>query len=85
MEVMILPSPKAAQSAEKADHRTLLWAGIRLALGTAQITGASAGLVLLCRTGASKATVITVAITGGYTVISRLLFRGRPAPDSRDE
>ena len=78
MDTMTLPAPKAASAPEGADRRTVLWAGVRLALGVTQITGATAALTFLIRTGASRATVITVVITGGFTLASRLLFRGRP-------
>lgn len=80
MHAMFFPSPKATPGPSGEERRTLLWAGIRLALGTAQVTGASMGAVFLIRTGASKVTFITVAITAGFTLASRLLFRGRPGP-----
>ena len=60
-----------------ADRR---WALVRLALGVAQMSGASAGLVLLVQTGANEWTLALIAATGVLTTLSVLLFgswRGR--------
>jgi hypothetical protein len=47
---------------------------LRLAFGSVQIMGASAGLYLLLKTGASVATGLVVGITMVVTIVSRLLF-----------
>ena len=59
----------AAQQAQ--ERRRALF---RLAFGSLQIMGASAGLYLLLKTGASVATGIVVTATMVMTIISRLLF-----------
>jgi hypothetical protein len=58
------------------ERRTLIRAGVRLALGTAQITGASTALVSLIQTGPRRLTMITTVVTAGFTIASRVIFRG---------
>jgi hypothetical protein len=68
----------------------MAWACLRLALGFAQIAGATAALILLLRTGVNRFSGGVVALTGVFTVISRLLFRRRrpafpPQPNSSSQ
>lgn len=58
----------------------VIWALVRLSLGFGQIAGATAGLILLLRTGVNRYSVGAVALTGVFTVLSRLLFRRRAFP-----
>ena len=55
--------------------REIAWAIVRLILGVIQIVGATAGLVFLIGTGASRITFAVVAVTGLSTVLSRILFQ----------
>lgn len=55
--------------------REIAWAIVRLILGVIQIVGATAGLVFLIGTGASRITFAVAAVTGLFTVLSRILFR----------
>ena len=55
--------------------REIAWAIVRLILGVIQIVGATAGLVFLIGTGASRTTLTVAAVTGLFTVLSRILFR----------
>ena len=55
--------------------REIIWAVVRLILGVIQIVGAASGFVFLIRTGASRITFGVVAVTGLFTVLSRILFR----------
>ena len=57
--------------------REIAWAIVRLILGLIQIVGATAGLVFLIGTGASRITFAVVGITGLFTVLSRILFGDR--------
>jgi hypothetical protein len=50
---------------------------LRLLFGVAQIAGATASVLLLLSSGVNKVTVITVAVTGVITVLSRILFSPR--------
>jgi len=56
--------------------RELWWARVRIALGTSQIVGAVAMLLLLARTGASPFTIAMGIVTAALVAISLLLFRG---------
>lgn len=64
-------------------RKELAWAVVRLILGQAQMIGAVAGMYLLVVTGVSEATLAVCAVTGACTLLSRALFRGRPALDVR--
>ena len=55
--------------------REIAWAIVRLILGVIQIVGATAGLVFLIGTGASRITFAVAAVTGLFAVLSRILFR----------
>jgi hypothetical protein len=62
---------------------------VRLAFGTLQVMGATMGLTFLLETGVSALTVVTIALTGLITLISRILFSGKrtlkrqdPPPES---
>jgi hypothetical protein len=48
---------------------------MRIALGTAQVMAATAGLVLMVETGTSVPTMATIAVAGLLVVVSKLLFR----------
>lgn len=50
-------------------------AWIRLGFGVAQITGATAGVVLLWQTGTSVATLLAVGLTLLVSLTSRWVFR----------
>jgi hypothetical protein len=52
----------------------IAWALLRLSLGFGQIAGATAGLILLLRTGVNRYSVGAVGLTGVFTILSRLLF-----------
>ena len=54
---------------------------LRLAFGSVQIMGASAGLYLLVATGASIPTGIVVGLTLIVTIASRIIFSPAPQPD----
>lgn len=51
------------------------WAIVRLVLGTLQTIGASAGFIILIRTGVNKLSVTVIGVTGGITILSRIAFR----------
>ncbi len=69
------------EAARKSD---IAWAIVRLILGFIQIVGATAGVIFLIGTGASRATFVTVLATGFVTLVSRLLFRRKkPNPKLR--
>ena len=55
--------------------REKCWAVMRIALGTAQVMAATAGLVLMVETGTSVPTMATIAVAGLLVVVSKLLFR----------
>lgn len=63
------------------------WAILRLFLGTVQIVGSTASLVLLMLTGVNVWSLTGVVVTGLFTTVSVLLFgdrRSRPgAPRAR--
>ena len=59
--------------------REIAWAIVRLILGVIQIAGATAGVVFLIGTGASRATFAVVSVTGLFTLLSRILFRRHEA------
>ncbi len=55
---------------------------MRLVFGTLQTIGASAGFVILIRTGVNKLSVAVIGVTGGITILSRIAFRQtRPKSD----
>jgi hypothetical protein len=57
------------------------WAIVRLAFGLLQTIGASAGMVLLVRTGVNRLSVAVTGTTVGITILSRIAFRrSRPDP-----
>jgi hypothetical protein len=64
--------------------REIAWAIVRLILGVTQIVGATAGLVFLIATGASRITFAVAAVTGLFTVLSRILFR-RPETERQKQ
>jgi hypothetical protein len=64
--------------------REVAWAIVRLILGVTQTVGATAGLVLLIGTGASRITFEVAAVTGLFTVLSRILFR-RPETERQKQ
>jgi aquaporin NIP len=68
---------------DTARKREVAWAVVRLILGTIQIAGATAGVVLLIGTGVSHETFAVVCVTGFFTVLSRILFQGRKASAPR--
>ncbi|MDO8541816.1 MAG: hypothetical protein Q7S40_15375 [Opitutaceae bacterium] len=53
-------------------------AWIRLTLGAVQMAGAAAALFLLVQTGVNRFSVGAVALTGGITALSWVLFRMHP-------
>jgi hypothetical protein len=53
------------------------WAIVRLALALIQITGATASVLLLISTGASRLMLLAVIVTGLFTLASRILFSPR--------
>lgn len=59
--------------------REIGWGDLRLILGVIQIVGATAGVVFLIGTGASRATFAAVSVTGLFTLLSRILFRRHEA------
>jgi uncharacterized membrane protein YhaH (DUF805 family) len=64
-------------SSHRDTNREFWWAILRLLFGVAQIAGATASVLLLLSSGVNKVTVITVAVTGVITVLSRILFSPR--------
>jgi hypothetical protein len=63
----------------------LVWGGLRFFLGLAQMWLAIASLTLLFTIGLRAVTVVVVIAATGATVISRLLYRGRPDPNLEGE
>ena len=57
------------------DVRAKRWAVVRIILGTAQMAGAVATVILLLVTGATGQAVVTGIATGVITLISVFLFR----------
>jgi len=55
----------------------IAWAIVRLALALIQIIGATASVLLLISTGASRLTLFMVIVTGLFTLGSRILFSPR--------
>jgi hypothetical protein len=53
------------------------WAIVRIALGTAQVFGATFSAVLLIQTGVSRPALLSVALTCLCTTASVLLFGSR--------
>ena len=66
-----MPVPSGAAARERR------WVIVRLALGTAQVMGATAALFLLVQTGVSSLSVGAAVITCVLTTISVLLFGSR--------
>jgi hypothetical protein len=58
-------------------HGEKAWALVRLLLGTAQMTGATAALYLLLATGLNEITMGTLLLTCVCTSVSVFLFGGR--------
>lgn len=56
-----------------AQERRIAWG--RLILGQLQIAGATCTLVLLLKVGAQRSTLWAAAISAGFTITSRLIFR----------
>ncbi len=69
-----IPDPGTVSASERR------WALLRLALGTAQVFGASASIVLLFLTGVNAWSLITVVLTCVFTTVSVLLFGNRRNP-----
>lgn len=53
----------------------VFWASVRIMLGILQMTGAIVSATLLFRLGFSRETIIAVAGTAVFTVISLILFK----------
>ncbi|HJT75999.1 MAG TPA: hypothetical protein VJ739_02260 [Gemmataceae bacterium] len=62
-------------SEERPSGREKVWAVVRLALGVAQVMGATISLTLLLQTETSAVAIGTVAVSGLLVVVSKLLFR----------
>ena len=73
---MLVPASTNAPRPQARCCWGLDWAGICLALGGAFETRAAAARVFLLRSGERDATVITVSVAGGFTLGSRIFFRG---------
>lgn len=56
---------------------------MRLFFGLLQTVGATAGLVLLIRTGVNRQSVAMAGATAGITILSRIAFR--PPPGDREQ
>lgn len=65
----------ASEPTARPDDRR--WAVLRLALGTAQIVGATSALLLLIQTGLNPWSLGAAVIACTLTTISVLLFGGR--------
>lgn len=74
------PAPKGPLEAltEKEERKRGLAGFFRLWLGLAQMAGATIAALLLWDTGLSSATVTTLVLTTALTLLSRVLYRGRP-------
>ncbi len=66
-----MPDPSGAAARER------WWALARIALGLAQMTGATAALLLLVQTGVNARSLGAVVITCALTTTSVLLFGSR--------
>lgn len=53
----------------------ILWAVVRTILGIAQMTGAIVSATLVLRLGLARETIIAVAGTAVFAIISLILFR----------
>lgn len=62
-------------------RKRLRWAALQFVLGQAQMIGAAVGVYLLITTGVSHLTLAVVAGTATFTLVSKLIFRGRSAAD----
>jgi len=56
---------------------------VRLALGLIQIVGAFASVLLLLSSGINRLTVLVVVVTGLFTLVGRILFSPRKAPQGK--
>lgn len=56
-----------------------VWGWLRLGLGLVQMTFATAGVGALLTLGMHWVTYLSVAIATSATVVSRILYGGRPA------
>lgn len=68
-----------SEDAAAPGSRERRWAFVRLALGTAQIVGATTTLLLLARTGVNAWSLGAAVVACTLTTISVLLFGGRRA------
>jgi hypothetical protein len=66
---MMIPEDKRRQEVR--------WAIVRLILAFIQIAGATASVILLISSGINLFSVTAVAITGLFTLLSRILFSRR--------
>ena len=62
---------------EETDEGTRRWAGLRLALGVGQMTGATVSIVLLAESGLNPWSLGTAVATAFLTTMSVLLFGGK--------
>lgn len=76
--MMAVPDESLPDQAAVA--HTKAWAVVRLIFGTLQTMGATAGFILLVRTGISKETVWVIGMTLGVTLLSRFTFRQADRP-----
>jgi hypothetical protein len=65
------------------DLKERRWAILRLFLGTVQIVGSTASLVLLILTGVNVWSLSGVVVTGLFTTVSVLLFGARKGRGAR--
>jgi len=72
----------APRSPDKLAH-TKACAIVRLAFGTLQTIGATTGFIILIRTGVNKLSVSVVGVTGGITILSRIVFGKARAKTAR--
>ena len=63
-----------------ATRHRLVWGWLRVLLGIAQVVLASAGLILVLTIGFHPLTCIVAAGATLLTIVSRILYRGRPDP-----
>jgi len=52
--------------------------------GTLQMIGASAGFIILIRTGMNKLSISAIGVTGGITILGRIAFRQAGAKSNHD-
>jgi hypothetical protein len=64
---------------EETRHR-LIWGWLRLFLGFAQMSLVAMGIGALITVGVRRITVVLVILATTATVMSRLIYHGRPDP-----